>query len=69
MVLGEEFGEGGGGLQPWIWRLVSDGNDGEDKNSEDEERKADIANHFDKVLPNGLSQIGVFFHWGGSEKP
>ena len=47
MELSEEFGEGGGGLEPWIGRLVGDGDDGEDEDGEDEEGEAEVADQLD----------------------
>lgn len=37
-------------LEPWIGRLVSDGEDGEDEDGEDEETEADVGDGFDGAL-------------------
>lgn len=37
-------------FEPWIGRLVSDGDDGEDEDGEDEEAETDVGDGFDGAL-------------------
>lgn len=64
--LGEEVGEGGGGLERWVGGLVGDGDDGEDEDGEDEEGEAEVADELDQVLSNGFCSAATGVAAAGS---